>query len=126
MNIINKHKEETFKRTFNTKGSESLDLLHCALGLSGEAGEVVDQIKKKIFYGIETGQDIVLDEIEITPSEIDKIKNEIGDTLYYLQGIASLLGLSLDECMEANINKLYKRFPDKFSREQAEAKGELK
>lgn len=126
VDILNIHKEHTFKRTFNTKGSETLDLLHCALGFSGEAGEVVDQIKKKIFYGLENKLEIANDTIEFNEKELDKIKNEIGDTLYYLQGIASLLGLSLGECMQVNIDKLYKRFPDKFSREQAEAKGELK
>lgn len=126
VNILNLHKEHTFKRTFNSKGSKTLDLLNCALGFSGEAGEVVDQIKKKIFYGTENSLEIVNDTIEFNEKELDKIKNEIGDTLYYLQGIANLLGSSLDECIHVNIDKLYKRFPNKFSREEAQAKGELK
>ena len=126
VDILNEHKKETFIRTFNTKNSKTLDLIHCALGFSGESGEVVDQIKKKVFYGTENKLEIANDTIEFTEIELNKIKNEIGDALYYLQGISSVLGFSLDECMQLNIDKLYKRFPDKFSREQAEAKGELK
>ena len=124
--IINKHKTHTFKRTFNSKDSPTLDLVHCALGLSGEAGEVVDLIKKSVFYGDDTTSELVDVKLPVLNTEVKhKLKNEIGDVIYYLQGICDIVGLSLEECMEANIDKLYKRFPDKFSRELASKKGEL-
>lgn len=113
--IINRHKTHTFKRTFNSKDSPTLDLVNCALGLGGEAGEVVDLIKKSVFYGDDTASELVDVKLPVLNKEVrEKLKNEIGDVVFYLQGICDITGLSLEECMEANIAKLYKRFPDKF------------
>ena len=124
--IINIHKAKTFKRTFNSKDSPTLNLVNCALGLGGEAGEVVDLIKKSVFYGEDTASELVDVKLPVLNKKVrEKLKNEIGDVIYYLQGICDIVGLSLEECMEANIDKLYKRFPDKFSEGLASKKGEL-
>lgn len=74
-----------------------------ALGLAGEAGEVVDLIKKQVCHqhGIDA----------------DAIAKELGDVLWYIAAIASVLGLSLDEVADRNIEKLRKRYPSGFDYE---------
>jgi len=70
-----------------------------ALGLSGEAGEVAEHIKKAI-------RD---DDGKITPERKEKLKKELGDVLWYLSQLASEVGLSLDEIAQVNLDKLSKR-----------------
>lgn len=69
-----------------------------ALGLAGEAGEVVDHIKKGIMH--QRGIDL------------DKIKRELGDVSWYLAGLCTTLGLSLGDVMAVNVEKLRARYPD--------------
>ncbi|MBU8576393.1 nucleoside triphosphate pyrophosphohydrolase family protein [Bacillus pumilus] len=76
-------------------------LTNYALGLSGEAGEVVDLIKKHVFHGHSLDK--------------DKIVKELGDVMHYVAGIATLLEIELPEVLEGNIDKLKKRFPEGFS-----------
>lgn len=86
-----------------------LRLINGALGLAGEAGEVVDIIKKHVQYG--KALDVTL------------LKEELGDMLYY----AGLLMLAIDtdfkEVMEMNTAKLLKRFPHGFDASRAINKG---
>ena len=69
-----------------------------ALGLAGEAGEVVDYIKKGICHqqGIDRA----------------RLADEIGDVLWYVAALCTKLDLDLDDVMARNIAKLHKRFPD--------------
>lgn len=75
-----------------------------ALGLAGEAGEVVDLIKKGIYHqqGIDR----------------DKVKKELGDVLWYLSALCKQFDFTLEEVMETNIEKLKARFPDGYSSER--------
>lgn len=68
--------------------------MYCALGLTGEAGEVAEKIKK-------WHRDDVLD-------VKDTIK-ELGDVLYYLTRIANILGYTLEQVRDMNIEKLTDR-----------------
>lgn len=72
-----------------------------AMGLSGEAGEVTDLIKKEVHHKHHI--------------DIIDVKKELGDTLHYLSGIATMYGLTLEEVATANIEKLKKRYPNGFS-----------
>lgn len=76
-------------------------LMAATLGLCGEAGEVADQIKK--FYA--HGHDY----------DVDKIKKEASDVLWYLAEICTVLGMSMDDVAWANIEKLKRRYPEGFS-----------
>jgi len=69
------------------------------LGLAGEAGEVANKVKK-----VMRDRDNKVDE-EFKES----IKEELGDVLWYVSQIATELGLTLDEIVEKNIEKLYSR-----------------
>ena len=71
-----------------------------ALGLAGEAGEVVDDIKKRIFHGREV--------------PMEHTKEELGDVLWYIANIATECHLSLEEILEENVEKLLARYPEKY------------
>ena len=88
----------------------TLDLLHCAFGIAGESGELVDAIKKYFFYNQ------TLDE--------DNIKEELGDLMFYIQAMCDTLGYSAEEIMNKNVQKLSKRYPDGYSDEDAQARAD--
>src|ERR1041385_2364725 len=75
------------------------NLEYPALGLAGEAGEVANIVKK-----IQRDHGGVLnDEIR------DKLKDELGDVLWYIFACADELGLTLTQIAEYNVDKLAKR-----------------
>lgn len=75
------------------------NLEYPTLGLAGEAGEVANIVKKiqRDFGG------------EITGETRAKLKDELGDVLWYISACADELGLTLEEIAEFNIGKLAKR-----------------
>ena len=83
------------------QGSTFNRLSNYAMGLSGEAGEVTDELKKVIYHGHDLN--------------IDKLEKELGDVLHYVSGLATLLDLSLSDVAEKNIEKLKARYPNGFS-----------
>lgn len=81
------------------KGTGSkLALAYVALGAGNEGGEVQGKIKKYL------RGDFALDEEKSLA-----ILDEVGDTLWYLAGVAEELGYTLDEAAERNIDKLFDR-----------------
>jgi NTP pyrophosphatase (non-canonical NTP hydrolase) len=75
------------------------NLEYPTLGLAGEAGEVANIVKKiqRDFGG------------EITEETRQKLKDELGDVLWYISACADELGLTLAEIAEFNVEKLAKR-----------------
>lgn len=84
-----------------TAVSDNLAMLNYGLGISGEAGEVSDLIKKCFFHGHDDGN------LELA--------KELGDVLWYISQIAREANLSLSAIAEGNIEKLQKRYPEGFS-----------
>ena len=78
---------------------KEIGLTYCTLGLCGEAGEVAEKVKK--LYRDAGG--VVTDEFK------HGVKKELGDVLWYVTATANELGLTLEEIMEANYEKLVKR-----------------
>lgn len=74
--------------------------LHCAIGLSTEAGEILDAYKKSRFYG--------------RSLNVQNVIEEAGDIMWYLALLADFYGHTLEDIMEANIQKLSKRYPNGF------------
>ena len=79
--------------------NSTLGLMYCALGLSGETGEVAECVKK--LYRDYNG--IVTEDIK------KNITKEMGDVLWYLAGIARELDISFNEVAQTNIDKLFYR-----------------
>ena len=96
------------QRTLNVDWPERDQIANVALGLAGEAGELVDQIKKTLYHG--------------HPPDRDKIADELGDCLWYIAAIASKYGLKLDLIADLNISKLWARFPNGFTTEDSVAR----
>lgn len=71
------------------------------MGLAGEIGEVVDIMKKHIYQGKEL--------------DITDVIEEVGDVLWYIANFCNVNNITMDECMESNIKKLRKRFPNGFT-----------
>ena len=82
------------------------DLVHGILGISTEAGELMDHLKKIMFYG-----NVV---------DLVNIKEELGDLFWYVALICSIYGWSFEEIQELNIGKLRKRYPEEFTSEASE------
>jgi NTP pyrophosphatase (non-canonical NTP hydrolase) len=73
-------------------------VVYCALGLTGEAGEVADDLKKAYRNdGI------------ITFERREKILEELGDVQWYLALLTTELGATLDDVAQRNLTKLAKR-----------------
>jgi NTP pyrophosphatase (non-canonical NTP hydrolase) len=85
---------------------EDAHMMHMAIGVSGEAGELLDAIKKAVIYR--------------KPLDFLNVKEEAGDILFYLTGLLGQLGMSIDECIEENRRKLSKRYAlGRYSNDQA-------
>jgi NTP pyrophosphatase (non-canonical NTP hydrolase) len=97
-------------RTAAMTKDPALVLAVFGLGLAGEAGEVIDHLKKHV------GHDHELDR--------EKVAKELGDVLWYVAAIATSLGLELDQVVAANVEKLRKRYPDGFSSEASRSRTE--
>ena len=98
-----------------------------ALGLTGEVGEVANKLKKfwrdKYYTTIVEmnntnmgGNQISQDDLVIAATrrmfkneELDGIRKELGDTLWYIAAIADSLGMRLSEVAYQNISKCKKR-----------------
>ncbi len=75
-------------------------LLTAALGVSAEAGEFTEIVKKIILQGKPYNED-----------NIRHMKIELGDVLWYIAQACMALDTSFDELMEMNFQKLTKRYP---------------
>ena len=91
--------------TLNPALSKRDVLLNSVMGLCGEAGEVIDHVKKWHAQGHELDREMM--------------KKELGDVCWYIAECATALDLTLEEIMEGNIRKLKKRYPDGFETEKS-------
>ena len=73
-------------------------LIYTVLGLTGEAGEVAEKVKK-----------MLRDDIELDDKYRGKIARELGDVLWYLSNVAHEIGVSLETVAKANVRKLSDR-----------------
>ena len=75
-------------------------MLEGVLGLTGEAGEVSELVKKAIFHD--------------KPLDFEHLKKELGDVLWYIALICDSMDTNIDKIMEMNVKKLKKRYPEGF------------
>ena len=91
--------------TLNPALSDKDILINGVMGLCGESGEAIDIVKKWLAQG----------------HELDKahLAKELGDIAWYLAEAATALDLSLEDILQANLDKLKKRYPEGFSSQQS-------
>ena len=95
--------DEYQKLAMRTAIGGSVNWMNVGLGLTGEAGEVADHIKKVYFQGHYIDN--------------EHLKEELGDVLWYVTLGCLCGGFSLSDLMESNVKKLERRYPNGFSPE---------
>jgi NTP pyrophosphatase (non-canonical NTP hydrolase) len=68
------------------------DAIHMTIGLAGEAGEMLDAVKKWTIYQKEL--------------DLANVKEELGDLEFYLEGLRQIFGFTREEILEHNQEKL--------------------
>jgi NTP pyrophosphatase (non-canonical NTP hydrolase) len=93
------------------KGLSRGDLLsNLCLVLAGESGEFVDLMKKHLYHGHHL--------------DVEAVKSEMGDILWYLSSLAVALGVDLGDVAEINVDKLKSRYPNGFDSERSRTRVE--
>jgi NTP pyrophosphatase (non-canonical NTP hydrolase) len=75
-------------------------LLTAAVGMSAEAGEFTEIVKKIVFQGKPVNEE-----------NLFHMKRELGDIMWYVAQACMGLNTSIDKIIEMNVEKLEKRYP---------------
>lgn len=86
------------------------DILHATLGIASEAGELTTTIKAWMAYG----KDL----------DVKNIVEEMGDLMWYVALMCQRLNIRMEDVAVNNIAKLYERYPEKYSDEDAIARAD--
>jgi len=78
-------------------------ILTAAVGIGAEGGEFMEIVKKCVFQGKPFDEDAQY-----------HAKRELGDVLWYVVQACIALGISLEDVIDTNIQKLEARYPDGF------------
>lgn len=70
-----------------------------AMGIAGEAGEVIEKWKKIVGYK----------DGKVSEEDRAELGKELGDVVWYIAVFAHELGLSFDDIMQQNVEKLQSR-----------------
>ena len=81
-------------------GANVTQLLTAALGLTAEAGEFTEVVKKIFLQGK-----------PYTEENVFHMKRELGDICWYLAQACMALDTTFDEVIEMNVDKLQARYP---------------
>lgn len=87
------------------------EILAWGLGISGEAGDVAGCIKKTYIH---------------KDDKVSGIKENLGDTMWYIAMICNFYGWDLSDVIEGNVDKLKKRYKKGINFEAAAREGEKK
>lgn len=93
---INDYQKEAVKTAIYP---EEQRIIYPALGLTGEAGEVADKVKK-----------VLRDDDGVFSLKLkERVAAELGDVLWYCATMARDLGYSLEKIAQMNVSKLESR-----------------
>ena len=89
-------------------------LLTAAVGMSAEAGEFTEIVKKIVFQGK-----------PVTQENLFHLKRELGDIMWYVSQACIGLDISIEEVIQMNFDKLNARYPEgAFTIERSENRKE--
>ncbi len=83
------------------KGANIERLLTAAVGINAEGGEFMEIVKKMVFQGKPYNED-----------NREHLIIELGDIIWYVAQACMALGVSLDDVVAKNVQKLLKRYPE--------------
>lgn len=93
-----KEYQELCKKTAKKFENPTEEVMCYGLGIAGEAGDVAGCIKKTFAHSGDQKQGI---------------RENLGDTMWYIAMICEYFGWDLNEILQENIDKLQKRFQGK-------------
>jgi len=93
------------QEVLNSLTPDKIDLAHSAFGIGGESGELLDVIKKHVFYN--------------KPLDRNNVIEELGDLEFYMQALRAKLGITRQETLEHNMEKLAERYKNYVYSDQA-------
>lgn len=99
-------------KLFKPMNNDAEYMMHAAIGIAGEGGELLDACKKHWIYN--------------KPLDYNNVIEELGDTLFYIQAAANKLGVTIDEIIDLNIIKLRNRYPQGYTDAAAIARADKK
>lgn len=91
---------------------QKASLMHIAHQFADETGEIVSAIKKHTVYNQEL--------------DVNNLVEEIGDLQFAIEALCQEIGRSPGFCVAANIEKLTKRYGDKYSDQAAKDRADKK
>ena len=87
--------------SLEVEGFPTERLLTAAVGMSAEAGEFTEIVKKMIFQGKPVNEE-----------NLFHLKRELGDIMWYVSQACIGLDISLEEVIQMNFEKLNARYPE--------------
>ena len=87
--------------SLKAEGCDIQRLLTAAVGIAAEGGEFMEIVKKITFQGKPWNAD-----------NINHLKIELGDVMWYVAQACMALDISLEEVLDRNISKLAARYPE--------------
>lgn len=92
--------QEKAARTINKELTLKGQRNHALHGMVGEIGEI-HSLYQKVYQG--HGE-----------PDREHVLKEVGDLIWFIAEFLTSQGFSLDDCMQTNIDKLRKRYPEGF------------
>lgn len=96
---FDEYQDKTHATAVYPSSTQMEALAYLGLGLTGEAGEIAEKIKKAM-------RD---DGGVLTDARRESLRGEIGDLAWYMSELCSTLGFSLADIAKGNIQKLADR-----------------
>lgn len=87
---------------------EKCELLHAAIGIAGEAGELLDAVKKHVIYN--------------KPIDTENIVEELGDIEFYAQALRNSMNIAREFTLRKNMDKLQVRYANGYSDKDAQSR----
>lgn len=81
------------------------EILHMAVGIATEAGELLDQAKRHTIYQKQL--------------DVENVIEELGDLEFYMEGMRQLCGISREETLIHNMRKLATRYSGTYTNDKA-------
>jgi NTP pyrophosphatase (non-canonical NTP hydrolase) len=103
-----KEYQKLCKKTAQKFKSKEKEILTWGLGVAGEAGDTAGCIKKTFSH---------------KNNQKAGIRENVGDTMWYLAMICNFMKWDMDEVLRENIEKLKKRYPKGFTKKAAKRQG---